>query len=1101
MGLSGHYYAHRAEFLLHSAKGLNDLMRSTLHSFFSSWRGLIWAALVLFMPAVAIAGTCFAIDDDSGVIITYDSDAPFTQRFNTTIQLSPVVTANIERFESAYFDAVTNRYYVVFQGTPNVLGYVRPNNGVFVPVGTSLGSTAVPTARTPSGNGVGGIRGLTRNPVDNKWYGIDQDGFLYEINPITGAIVLGAFGGNDYLRVRTPTGGLVAGVEDLTFDSSGQLFVVQNDPGPNQFLRNVSLTTGLAASSLNLNLDEAEGLSNALGDIRVIVGAFGSGTTPRNFYSVNTGTGALTLLFNVPSPTGTPADFESTGCNDGVLRADLKLSKTVNPSAVAPDATATFTLSVEHEGIDIAHRIQVQETLPAGVSVISSTLGPGCGLCSYDIPTNVWSIDKMDIGQVRTISLIVSTAGVAPNTFVENRAQISQQCQAATGPCTALLDVDSTPANKLGGNWVPTEDDEAIAGLLVTASPSVGKSFSPTAGLAGQTTTIIFTFTNPNSTASATITSVFSDAYPANMTNAVPPNAVTTCAGSGAITAAAGANSISLGAGRVIPAGGSCQLRVDVVAASVGNFTNTVAVNALTVSIPGFILSNVVGATAIYQVNADNVGIIKDFTPDGIGAGQTSSLKLTFSNPRNVTATLLSTFVDTFPSNLVNAAAPNPQTNCLGGTAAAIAGGGQVSLSAGAQIAPGGSCTLTVLVTSSVLGLYTNTVPSGSLSTSVGSNFGTSSAVLQVANPSVSKAFIPASVLPGGVSVLRLTFTNPRNTAATFNALFTDVYPSVVGGTVVNTATPGIVNGCGAGAAVTATPGANQLTMNTTNVIPALSSCVVEVNITVTPATATGTFVNTIPAGSLSTNLGPSTVAALATLTVSNQTDLSVSKVVSSANIFPGTTLTYTVTVTNLGANAAFNASVIDTLQGVILIAPVTSTFSAGGSLVSLVTSAAGLTATVNLPLNGTAVFTFRAVPTVANGFLTNTASVQAGPTATDSFSPNNTVSVNTRVSPSANLSVTKTNGVNSIPAGSTTVYTVTFTNAGPSDASGSLIRDVPSGALIGCVVISCTGTGGAVCGSPTFTALNTSGYSLPTFPSGSSVILLLQCQVSGIGS
>lgn len=1058
--------------------------------------------LACLMPSIAQAGTCFAVDDDANVIITYDSTAPLNVRFTTTIASFGGI---FEQVEAAYFDSVSNRYYVVRQSAPNQFGYVRPNDGAYVPIGVSLGTTAVPTAQTiGTGNTTNNrIVGLARNPIDSKWYVIDRDGYMYEINPITGSFVPGSFGGNDYLRVRTAAGALVNTVEDMAFDNAGNLFVLQIGPSANQFLRNINLSTGLATSGLNLGVTEAEGLTNSLGEIRLIIGgsqAPGAGFARSDFFSVDTATGALTRIFNVPNPTGSQADFEATGCNDGVLRADLKLSKTASPSAVAPGSTATFTLRIEHEGIDIAHRIQVQETLPAGMSVVSSTLGPGCGLCSYDIPTNVWSIDKMDIGQVRTITLVVSTAGVPPNSFVENRAQISQQCEAATGPCTPLLDVDSTPANKSGSSWTPTEDDEAIAGLLVTAFPSVGKSFNPTAGLAGQTTTVIFTFTNPNGTSAATMTAAFTDSYPAGMLNANLPNATTTCAGTGAITAAAGANSISLGAGRVIPAAGSCQLRVDVTAASVGNFTNTVAASALTVSLPGLTLSNVVGATAIYQVNPDNVGVIKDFLPDGIGAGQTSTVKLTFSNPRNVTATLLSTFVDQYPANLFNAAAPNPQTNCTGGTAAALAGGSTVTLSTGAQVPPNGSCTLTVVVTSSVNGFYTNTIPAGSLSTSVGANVGPASSSLQVGNPSVSKAFVPASVVPGANSVLFLTFTNPRNTAATFSAVFTDIYPSIPGGTVVNATTPGVINGCGAVGAVTATASINQLSMSTANVIPPLSSCVVQVNVTATPATASGTFVNTIPAGSLSTNLGPSTLPAVATLTVSNQTNLSVSKVVSSGNIFPGTTLTYTVTVTNLGPNIAFNAVLTDSLQGASLIAPVTSTFSAGGSLASLVTTTAGLTATVNLPLNGTAQFIFRAVPTVANGFLTNTASVQAGPTATDSVLSNNTASVNTQVSPSANLSISKTNGVSAVQAGATTVYTVTFVNAGPSDASGSLIRDTPSGALTNCAVLSCTGSGGAVCGSPTFTALNTSGYSLPTFPSGSSIVLLLQCSVNATG-
>jgi uncharacterized repeat protein (TIGR01451 family) len=264
-------------------------------------------------------------------------------------------------------------------------------------------------------------------------------------------------------------------------------------------------------------------------------------------------------------------------------------------------------------------------------------------------------------------------------------------------------------------------------------------------------------------------------------------------------------------------------------------------------------------------------------------------------------------------------------------------------------------------------------------------------------------------------------------------------------------------------------------------------------------ATATGTFVNTIPAGSLSTSLGTNSFATSATLTVIAQTDLSVTKVVSAANIFPGTTLTYTVTVVNLGPNIATGAVLSDVLQGANLFGPVTATYTAGSSG-TVTTSTTRVTATVNLAVNGRGTFTFRASPTVANGFITNSASVVAGPTNTDSVLSNNAVSVNTRVSPSANLSVSKTNGVSSVAAGATTVYTVTFVNGGPSDASGALVRDFPSTNLINCSVLTCTGTGGADCGTPTFTALNTSGYSLPTFPANSTVTLRLQCSANATG-
>ena len=686
-------------------------------------RQLFYGALILLLSATAQAGTCFAIDDDSSTIITYDSDPPLNVRFTT-----PIVTfAGVpEQVEAAYFDSVTNRYYVVRQSTPNVFGYVQPNTGVFIQIGAALGTTAVPTVRAVGADNASANRivGLARNPLDNKWYVIDRDGFVYEVNPVTGTFVPGSFSGNDYVRVRTPGGANVAAVEDLAFDNAGRLFVVQNGPSANQFLRDVNLTTGLATSAFNLGIDEVEGLSNSLGEIRVIIGRSNTATPNlrRNFYRVDTATGALTLLYNVPNPTGTDADFEATGCNDGVLRADLKLNKTVSPAATAAGGTTSFTLRVEHEGIDPAYRIRVTDTLDTGMSFVSSTLGPGCGLCSFDIPSGVWSIDKLDIGQVRTLTLVVSVAGVAANTLAQNRAQISQQCTLPTGVCLPLLDVDSTPNNKTGASWTPTEDDEAIAGVLVTALPSAAKSFTPSSGSAGQTTLLVITLFNQNSSSSATLTSVLTDTYPSGMVNSAAPAAATSCGGTGAVTAVAGANTVSLGAGRVIPANGSCSLSVVVSGSAIGNYINVIPIGALNVVIAGAPFSNATGSTATYLVLPVNVGLLKDIAPDVIGAGKTATLKLTLSNPTNVTATLLSSLTDTYPAGLTNGPVPNAQTSCAGGAVTAAANGPSATLLAGASIGPLASCTVTVVLTASAPGSYVNTVASGSLNTSVGSN-------------------------------------------------------------------------------------------------------------------------------------------------------------------------------------------------------------------------------------------------------------------------------------------------------------------------------------------------------------------------------------------
>src|SRR5262249_61117476 len=61
---------------------------------------------------------------------------------------------------------------------------------------------------------------------------------------------------------------------------------------------------------------------------------------------------------------------------------------------------------------------------------------------------------------------------------------------------------------------------------------------------------------------------------------------------------------------------------------------------------------------------------------------------------------------------------------------------------------------------------------------------------------------------------------------------------------------------------------------------------------------------------------------------------------------------------------------------------------------------------------------------------------------------------------PVAALAVTKTNNATSVVAGNPTVYTITVTNTGPSDASGVTVRD-PLPAGVASASWTCTGTGG----------------------------------------
>jgi uncharacterized repeat protein (TIGR01451 family) len=108
-------------------------------------------------------------------------------------------------------------------------------------------------------------------------------------------------------------------------------------------------------------------------------------------------------------------------------------------------------------------------------------------------------------------------------------------------------------------------------------------------------------------------------------------------------------------------------------------------------------------------------------------------------------------------------------------------------------------------------------------------------------------------------------------------------------------------------------------------------------------------------------------------------------------------------------------------------------------------------------------------------------------------------------------LSVTKTDGTTTLAAGSTTAYTVTFSNTGGFAANNAIIKDSPSAGLA-CTTVTCVSTtGGATCpvgltlGTPVAVSavpnlFNATGIAIATFPAASTVNLRVDCGVTATG-
>ncbi len=173
--------------------------------------------------------------------------------------------------------------------------------------------------------------------------------------------------------------------------------------------------------------------------------------------------------------------------------------------------------------------------------------------------------------------------------------------------------------------------------------------------------------------------------------------------------------------------------------------------------------------------------------------------------------------------------------------------------------------------------------------------------------------------------------------------------------------------------------------------------------------------------------------------------DLAVTKTDGKTSAVPGTSTTYTITVSNAGPDDVTGASVSDPLPAGVTGGNWTFVSASGGGTVSGPSSGSGALAnTVNLPVNASVTFSFTVqVSPSATGTLTNTATVTPPAGVTDTNPTNNSATDTDSLTPQADLSITKTDGVTSVIPGTSTTYTIVVTNAGPSTAVNQQVTDL----------------------------------------------------------
>ena len=110
----------------------------------------------------------------------------------------------------------------------------------------------------------------------------------------------------------------------------------------------------------------------------------------------------------------------------------------------------------------------------------------------------------------------------------------------------------------------------------------------------------------------------------------------------------------------------------------------------------------------------------------------------------------------------------------------------------------------------------------------------------------------------------------------------------------------------------------------------------------------------------------------------------------------------------------------------------------------------------------------------------------------------NDSASATVTVQASADLTITKSNGVSSSFSGSSVTYSVVVTNTGPDPVTGAVVTDVVGPGLTcpGGNAVTITGNG-VPGGSFTIANLTGAGIALGTLNPGQSATLTYSCQVN----
>ena len=475
----------------------------------------------------------------------------------------------------------------------------------------------------------------------------------------------------------------------------------------------------------------------------------------------------------------------------------------------------------------------------------------------------------------------------------------------------------------------------------------------------------------------------------------------------------------------------------------------------------------------------------------------TYTITVTNNGPSNVTGAVIT---DTIPAQVTTWTWTCVQNGGATGCNGII--GSNANFSDTVNLPNGASIVYTVTANTAVgaTGLLTNTamvaIPAGYADPVSANNSAIDTdTILPPADLQLTKTDGVATYIPGSTLTYTITVINngPNNVTG---AIITDNIPTQLATWTWTCVQNGGATGCNG------VVGSSANFTDTVN-LPNGSSIVYTVTAN-TAVGATGSLVNTatvaLPAGN--TDPAPGNNSDTDTDTILLPADLQLTKTDGVATYIAGGNVTYTITVSNLGGpRNVVNATVMDTFSTNIASATWTCSGTNGGTCAANGTGNINDN-TVDLPVGASVTYMVNVVISAgASGDLVNTATVSVPAGYTDPLPLNNSATdTDTLIIPSADLQITKTDGVSTYTAGGNVTYTITASNlGGPGNVVNATVTDTFSANTnIASATWTCSGANGGTCLAGGSGNLNDNTVDLPV---GASVTYTVNVVVSATAS